>query len=79
MPYFRRLFALEPIEYRDKSFPFFIRYLFVCSTTWTSILGKYLSLISSCDAGDSSDLACVQTSPPLRIFFLRQGGRLYTG
>ena len=39
MPYFRRLFALEPIEYRDLSFPIFIRYLFVCSTTWTSILG----------------------------------------
>ena len=47
MPYFKRLFVLEPIEYRHISFLFFIRHLFVCSTTWTSIF--------SCDAGDGSD------------------------
>ena len=55
MPYFRGLFALEPVKYRDISFPFIIRCLFVCSTNWTSILGYYLCLISSCDAGGGSD------------------------
>ena len=56
MPYFRGLFALEPVKYRDISFLFIIGYLFVCSTNWTSILGYYLCLISSCDAGDGSNL-----------------------